>query len=104
VEKPQYYDEAIRVIASNHVYFPTNTVYNITCLSNMCYYMDSDSEFRITTRPATNEFFDQKYFFKRTHLSDGETVASIFTDDPANHKVAKRSSKNETNINDPLTR
>jgi len=70
----------------------------------MCYYMDGDVSFRNATRSSTDSFFAKKYLFRRTNLSDGETVASIFTDDPANHKISKRHSKNETNVDDPLTR
>ncbi|XP_059482974.1 major facilitator superfamily domain-containing protein 6-like [Neocloeon triangulifer] len=104
VEKPQYYNDAIRVIASDHVFFPTSTIYNITCLGDMCYFMDGDLSFRNATRSSTDSFFAKRYFFKRTNLSENEAVASIFTDDPANHRRAKRHPKNETNIDDPLTR
>ncbi|XP_065345528.1 uncharacterized protein LOC135943061 [Cloeon dipterum] len=105
VDHPQYYNEAIRVIAYDHVYFPTSTIYNITCLRDKCYFMDGDVSFHASIQYSTNDFFTKKFLFKKVNASDSETVVSIFSNDLANHSRAKRhSGKNVTNIDDPLTK
>ncbi|KAF4523119.1 hypothetical protein B566_EDAN003134 [Ephemera danica] len=83
---PQYYNVTIRKIAEDHVFFPTPTLFNVTCLRDRCYFMEGDVSFTNATRSTTDSFFAKKFNVKRVTDSLNETIASIYSD----HRISKR--------------